>query len=53
MMIVDDNGTRSGMRRRDILNPKMKYIGISSAEIKGKFVCYITLSNKLSMLPLV
>ena len=49
MMIVDDNGTRSGMRRRDILNPKMKYIGISSAEIKGKFVCYITLSNKLSI----
>ena len=49
MMIVDDNGTRSGMRRRDILNPKMKYIGISSAEIKGKFVCYITLSNKLAI----
>ena len=49
MMIVDDNGSRSGMKRRDILNPKMKYIGISSAEIKGKFVCYITLSNKLTI----
>ena len=44
LMIVDDNGVRSGKRRKDILNPRMKYIGISSAEIKKDFVCYITLS---------
>ena len=44
LMIVDDNGSKSGMRRRDILNPNMEYIGISSAEINRNFVCYITLS---------
>ena len=44
LMIVDDNGVKSGMRRRDILNPNMKYIGISSIEINRNFVCYITLS---------
>ena len=44
LMIVDDNGVKSGMRRRDILNPNMKFIGISSVEINNNFVCYITLS---------
>ena len=44
LMIVDDNGAKSGMRRRDILNPNMKFIGISSVEINNNFVCYITLS---------
>ena len=47
LMIVDDNGTRKGMRRRDLLNPHIKYIGISSIEINDNFVCYITLSSKL------
>jgi len=45
MMIVDDNGVKSGMRRKDLLDPNMKYIGISSIEINGNFVCYITLSS--------
>ena len=45
MMIVDDNGDKSGMRRKDLLDPNMKYIGISSIDIKGNFVCYITLST--------
>ena len=45
LMIVDDNGVKSGMKRRDILNPNMKYIGISSVEINRSFVCYITLSS--------
>ena len=44
LMIVDDIGLKSGMRRKDILNPNMKYIGIASTEINGHFVCYITLS---------
>jgi len=44
LMIVDDNGIKSGMKRKDILNPTMKYIGISSAEINKHFVCYVTLS---------
>ena len=46
MMIIDDNGDNSGMRRKDLLDPNMKYIGISSVEINGSFVCYITLSAK-------
>ena len=45
MMIVDDNGINKGMRRKDLLDPNMKYIGISSIEINGNFVCYITLSS--------
>ena len=44
MMIVDDNGDKSGMRRKDLLDPKTNYIGIDSIDIKGNFVCYITLS---------
>ena len=44
MMLIDDNGDNSGMRRKDLLDPNMKYIGISSIEINGNFVCYITLS---------
>ena len=44
LMIVDDHGSRRGRKRKDILNPKMKYIGISSTEINGNFVCYLTLS---------
>ena len=46
MMIVDDNGDKSGMRRKDLLDPNMKYIGINSIDIKGNFVCYITLTNE-------
>ena len=46
MMIVDDIGAKSGMRRRDLFDCKMKYIGISSVEINGCFVCYITLCAK-------
>ena len=45
LMIIDDNGVKSGLRRKDILNPNMKYIGISSVEINRKFVCYLTLSS--------
>jgi hypothetical protein len=45
LMIVDDNGIKSGMKRKDLLDPNMKYIGVSSVEINRKFVCYITLSS--------
>ena len=48
LMIVDDNGFKSGKRRRDIMNPYMRYIGITSTEINGYFVCYITLSVNIS-----
>ena len=48
LMIVDDNGFKSGKRRRDIMNPNMRYIGITSTEINGYFVCYITLSANMT-----
>ena len=48
MMIIDDNGPNCGYKRRDILNPDMKYIGISSVEICGTFSCYIALSSSLN-----
>ena len=47
MMVVDDNGIKNGMKRNDILDPNMKYIGISSGIVNGRFVCYITLSSSL------
>ena len=46
MMIVDDKADNSGMRRKDLLDPNMKYIGINSIDINGTFVCYLTLSNE-------
>ena len=46
MMMVDDTGEMSGMRRKDLLDPNMKYIGINAVEINGSFVCYITLCSK-------
>ena len=45
LMIVDDNQKKSGMKRKDILNPDYKFIGISSVMIDKNFACYITLSN--------
>lgn len=45
LMIVDDNGAKSGKRRNDILDPNMKYIGISSVEINNSFACFIVLST--------
>lgn len=45
LMIVDDIGIKGGMRRKDLLDPKMKYIGISSTVINDHFICYIALSS--------
>ena len=44
-MIVDDTGSKSGLKRKDILNPDFKYIGISSVQIDKSFVCYMTFSD--------
>ena len=43
LMIVDDNGKKAGFKRRNLLNPEYKYIGISSININNNFICYITL----------
>ena len=46
LMIVDDNPIRRGGKRKDILNPEMKYIGINSGMIDQYFVCYTVLSDE-------
>ena len=46
MMVIDDNYVQEGLKRKDLINPEYKYIGISSIEINDKFACYITLSNR-------
>ena len=45
-MIVDDNHIKRGDKRKDILDPKMKYIGINSGTMGKSFVCYTVLSNE-------
>ena len=45
MMIVDDTGKKSGMKRNDILDPNMKYIGICSKRIGKYFICFLTFSD--------
>jgi hypothetical protein len=45
MMVIDDTGVKSGLKRKDILDPNKKYIGISSICIGKHFVCFLTFSN--------
>ena len=46
LMVVDDNYIRKGAKRKDILNPEMKYIGINSGSIGKSFVSYTVLSDE-------
>ena len=46
LMIIDDNPIKLGAKRKDILNPKMKYIGINAANLGSYFVCYVVLSDE-------
>jgi len=46
LMIVDDKGINSGMKRKDILDRNMKYIGINSTFIGKSFVCYMLFSDQ-------
>ena len=46
LMIIDDNAIRRGDKRKDILDPNMKYIGINSASLGNNFVCYTVLSDE-------
>ncbi len=48
LMIVDDCSPKIN-KRKNIFNPKYKYIGIRSVKIGKSFACYITFSesNKL------
>ena len=47
MMVVDDNYIKTGQKRKDLINPEIKYIGINSGEVNNNFVCYITLSYNI------
>lgn len=47
LMVVDDNGMKAGNKRRDLLNPNMKYMGITSTMIDKSFVCYLTFSDQI------
>ena len=46
MMVIDDNQIKCGLKRKDLINPEIKFIGISSIEIDDNFACYITLSYR-------
>ena len=46
LMIVDDNPIRRGEKRKDIMNPEMKYIGINSGMCEEFFICYTVLSDE-------
>ena len=45
LMIVDDNPIKIGAKRKDILNPDLKFIGINSEMLGQNFVCYIVFSE--------
>ena len=45
-MIVDDNYIRRGLKRKNVLDRDMKYIGINSGNMEGNFICYIALSDE-------
>ena len=42
LMIVDDYCPKSGMKRKDILDPNMKSIGLVSTFVNNRFVCYMS-----------
>ena len=46
LMIIDDSGNNCGFKRKDLLDPKIKSIGINSITIGKYFSCYIQLSKK-------
>ncbi len=46
LMIVDDSELKPGLKRKDLFNPDLKYIGICSTQIGKYFACYITLSDR-------
>ena len=47
LMVVDDSEKNSGQKRKSILDPNIKYIGINSTSFGKSFACYILLSDYL------
>lgn len=46
LMIIDDCGHNCGVKRKDLLDPKMTSIGINSINFGKYFACYIQLGKK-------
>lgn len=42
LMVIDDSKDNSGLKRKDILDPNMKYMGINSGIVGKSFVSYMT-----------
>ena len=47
LMIVDDEKKFPGKKRKSLLDPNMKYIGLSSKKIGNNFCCYFILNNSI------
>ena len=47
LMIVDDSEKTVEKKKKNILDPNIKYIGINSTNFGKSFACYILLSEKL------
>ncbi len=47
LMIVDTKDKKSSNKRKSILDPNLKFMGICSQNIGKTFCCYLTFSNKL------
>ena len=47
LMVVDDNGKNSCKKRKALLNPNFKYIGIRSKFIGKNFIAYFTFSRSI------
>ena len=45
LSIVDDVWIKPGQKRKDLLNPNVKFIGISSKQYGNKFCVYFVLSK--------
>ena len=47
LMVVNDSKKEIAMKRKSLLDPDLKYIGICSKTIGKDFCCYLTFTNKL------
>ena len=47
LMVIDDTGNKGGLKRKSLLDPKLKYIGICSKSFGKSFCCYLSFTDKL------
>ena len=46
-MVVDDTGKKGGLKRKCLLDPKLKYIGICSNSLGKNLCCYLSFADTL------